>query len=296
VSPRNLARWVVGLARSYSLHGDSQQAAAIAFRVLFSLVPLFALLVSVLDLVLPKKQRDALVHWLVNSVSGSSGLEDSLRRALEHGSATPSLTGLIAVLVLAWGASGMMASIRRAFANIWADAPRRDYVRGKLVDFVLVLSSGLVLVLAFGASIVVQTLSRLGADLGHEAGLSGLAGWFGTGVSLFATLLFVFVCLLGLYRAVPPLESPWSALWPGALVGAACLELATLGYRFYLDHFSNLSGVYGTLGALLGFLLVVYVGAAAMLVGAEIVAARPPRASHESSAARSVARGDRGLQ
>src|SRR5262249_21131764 len=149
-------------------------------RVLFSLVPLAALVVSILDLVLPQKQRDAFVSWIVDSVSGTSGLEDSIRRALAHGSTTPSLTGLIALLVFAWGASGMMSSIRRAFANIWEGAPRRDYVRGKLVDFVLVFSSGLVLVLAFGVSIVVQTLSRLGTDVGHETGLSGLAGWFGT--------------------------------------------------------------------------------------------------------------------
>jgi membrane protein len=271
-----VVRWLVDLARSYGAHGDSQQAAAIAFRVLFSLVPLFALLVSLLDLVLPEEQRNNFVGWIVDTVSGSSGLEQSIRRALAAGSATPSLTGLIALAALAWGASGMMAAIRRAFGVIWGDAQTRPYVRGKAIDLLLVVSTGLVLVIAFAASIVVQAVSRLGADLGKQAGFAGFAGWFGSTVNWLSTLVLVFACLVGLYRTVPPVRPPWRALWPGALAGAVCLELATLGYRFYLDHFKDLSVIYGSLGALLGFLLVVYVGAAAMLLGAEIVVARPP--------------------
>jgi membrane protein len=288
VSTRRLVAWVVGIVRSYGLHGDSQQAAAIAFRVLFSLVPLLALVVSLLDLVLPDEQQNHLVSWLVDTVSGSSGLESSIRRALAGGSTTPSLATAVALAGLAWGATGMMASIRRAFGTIWGDVSSRPFLRGKLLDFLLVLSSGLVLVVAFGASIVVQTVSRLGVDFGNEVGLERFAGWFGSTVGLFTTLALVFACLLALYRSVPPVRPPWKALWPGALVGAACLELATLGYRFYLDHFGDLSVVYGSLGALLGFLLVVYVGAAAMLIGAEIVA-RPPWQSETDQPGRATA-------
>ena len=55
-------------------------------------------------------------------------------------------------------------------------------------------------------------------------------------------------------------------------MGAIGFELTTIAYGWYLTQFSDRS-VYGSLGALLGFLLVVYWGVVAMLLGAEIVAA-----------------------
>ena len=41
---------------------------------------------------------------------------------------------------------------------------------------------------------------------------------------------------------------------------------------WYLTQFGEFSVVYGSLGALLGFLLVIYAGVVAMLVGAELCA------------------------
>ena len=70
--------------RGYSLHGLSQQAAAIAFRVLFSLVPLVALTVSLLDLVLPERLSERLVDWVLGSCSA--------RRSSRRASATYSTT------------------------------------------------------------------------------------------------------------------------------------------------------------------------------------------------------------
>ena len=53
-----------------------QRAAAISYRVLFSLVPFVALLVSVLELVLPETTQESVVSWLV----GVASLPDELAR------------------------------------------------------------------------------------------------------------------------------------------------------------------------------------------------------------------------
>jgi membrane protein len=58
----------------------------------------------------------------------------------------------------------------------------------------------------------------------------------------------------------------------GAAVGAIGFVIATVAYGWYLAQFSEFNVVYGSLGALLGFLLVVYAGVVAMLVGAELCA------------------------
>ena len=151
--------------RGYSGHADSQQAAAIAFRVLFSLVPLAALIVAVVDLVIPEVRRDEVVEWVIDMLAGSTGLEESVRRALEQGTTTASFAGLVALAGLIWAASGMMGAIRRAFHAIWASVVPASYVRGKILDFVVVFGAGLVVIVAFGLGIVVDAVFDAGSDL-----------------------------------------------------------------------------------------------------------------------------------
>jgi membrane protein len=268
----NVRRVVVAAARGYGLHGLGQQSAAIAFRVLFSLVPLVALTVSLLDLVLPERFSERLVDWVVGELLGSPQLEESVGNLLGKGTVTPSVTGLLALAALLWAASSMMGSIRLAFQAIWTAAPRRPYVRAKLVDAALALTVGIVAIAAYGLGIVAQSLAQLGGDLGDALGLTRADDWTGEAFGTVSSFALVFVCLLGLYRVAPPVRPHWTSIAAGAVVAAVGFEVATSLYGWYLTWSGELAAVYGSLAVLLGFLLVVYAGAVTMLVGAEIVA------------------------
>ena len=268
--------------RGYSRHADSQQAAAIAFRVLFSLVPLAALTVAVVDLVIPEEQREEVVEWVIETLSGSTGLEESVRRALAQGTTTASVAGLVALAGLIWAASGMMGAIRRAFHAIWASATPGSYIRGKILDFAVVFGTGIVVIVAFGLGIVVDAVFDAGSDIGAAFGIESTGGWLAAAATSAATLGLIFASFVGLYRLLPTTAPRWEALWPGAAVGAVGFQLATTGYSFYLSRFGELSVVYGSLGALLGFMLVVWAGAIVMLFGAEIVAGWPEQEPRET--------------
>jgi membrane protein len=265
---------LVGAARGYGRHGASQQASAIAFRVLFALVPLTALTVAIADLVLPEGRREEVVEWVIDRLSGSTGLEDSVRRAVSQGSAGASAAGIVALVTLVWAASGMMSAIRRAFQTIWEDVTPRSFARGKAVDLVVVLGTGLVAIVAFGLGIAVNALSEAADRIAETIGVGGV-GLRGTALAAASTLALIFACFAALYRFVSPGAPRWEAVWPGALVGAVGFQAATTVYGTYLARFGDLSVVYGSLGAVLGFLLVVWVGSVAMLVGAEVVAGWP---------------------
>lgn len=267
-----MRRYVRALLSGYGRHALPQFAAAIAYRVLFSLVPLVALVVCVLQLVLPENTRQDVTDWLLGVVPGPKEIDESVERAVSGSALTPSAVGVVALIGLLWGASGMMASIRAAFRVIWESDVRRPYVRGKLLDFSLVLLAGLVVVVAFGATLFVEVVAELGRDV---SGLTGV-GSEGRAAALVAQALASVAVTFGvfavLYRIVPPAPPTFRALWPGALLGAAAFHLATTAYGFYLARFGDFDAVYGSLGAVLGFLVVVYVGALVLLLGAELVA------------------------
>jgi membrane protein len=64
-------------------------------------------------------------------------------------------------------------------------------------------------------------------------------------------------------------------VWPGVLLAAVGYELAKRGFTIYLENFGNYSAVYGSLGAVVIFLVFIYIGAMVFLMGAEFAALWP---------------------
>jgi membrane protein len=91
-----------------------------------------------------------------------------------------------------------------------------------------------------------------------------------------------------LYRTVPPVAPRLGAVWLPALLASIGFHIATAVYALYLARFGNVTALYGPLAAVLGFLLVVYIGVTIILLGAELVAAwpEPPRARVRSTLGR----------
>ncbi len=270
-------------AGGYTRHATSQFAAAVSFRVLFSLVPLVAFVVSIADVLLPDKGRDAVARWLA-SVAPGRALDPSIEHALTSSRVPPTFAGLISLAFLLWAASGMMGSIRIAFRVIWENDRRRKYVQSKLLDFALVVGVGVVAVAAFGATLLTQVLAEIGHDLSQKIG----AGTQGRAVAVASEVLtsgaLTFGVLVGLYRSVPPVAPRYRAIWLPAVLATIGFHLATAVYALYLARFGNVTDVYGPLGAVLGFLLVVQVGVTIILLGAELTAAWPePEGSRRRS-------------
>jgi membrane protein len=258
------------IASSYGADDCSQHAAAIAFRALFALVPLLTLILAVIDLLLPDETRSQVTEWLVETIQAPSQLVQSVDGTL-GGSGASALAAVVSAVGLAWTASGLIA-VRTALSQIW-DAPRESFARGKLRDTGLVLAAGMLALAAFTLSLVAQAISAVGADvrraLGLSAGGDALSVTLNFGAALGATTLGFLV----LYRIGTTRQPRFAALWRGALVGAVGYQVATRIYSEYLKRFGDLSLVYGSAGAILGFLLVLWVGALSFLVGAEVAGA-----------------------
>ena len=207
-------------------------------------------------------------------------LADSVDAAIENAGPPASVMGAVALAGLIWGASGMMASVRSAFRAIWGSEANRPYVRGKLLDLVLVLGAGVLVVTAFGLSLVVQVVTESSSDIAQALGYgeSATAG-LGALAQLGGSLTLAFLAFSLLYRVVPPVPTRFRDVVPGAVMAAVGLQVASAGFSIYLSHFADFDDVYGPLGALLAFLLLVYVAAIVLVAGACVAAAWPETAT-----------------
>ena len=205
-------RAVLGAAGGYTRHATSQLAAAVSYRMLFSLVPLVAFVVSVADILLPDKGRDAVARWLA-SIAPGRALDSSVEHALTSSRVSPTIAGLISLAFLLWAASGMMGSIRIAFRVIWENDLRRTYVQSKLLDFALVVGVGLVAIASFGATLLTQVLAEIGHDLSQKIGAATGGRAVAVAAEVLTSTALTFGVLVGLYRTLPPVAPRFRAIW-----------------------------------------------------------------------------------
>jgi len=72
------------------------------------------------------------------------------------------------------------------------------------------------------------------------------------------------------YYVAPNAETPFVWITPGALVATILWLMTSLGFKIYIDNFSNYTALQGTIGAVIALLLWFYLSGFALLVGAEL--------------------------
>lgn len=271
-----LVRAGSGAWKAYSDAAGSQHAAAISYHVLFSLVPFVALFVAIGELVLSETTQGRVAEWLTEALPLPEGVQEGVENVVADAGPAASLAGIVALLGLLWGASGMMSSIRAAFRAIWADAEGDPYLRGKLLDLALVLASGVIAVSAFGLTVIAQFVASASTEIVAELGVRDDAGAvFGRLAQLGGSLALTFVAFLLLYDVAPPVRRRLRESVSGALVATVGFHIASAGFSLYLAHVADFDDVYGPLGAVLAFVFLVYLTATVLLVGACFAVAWP---------------------
>ncbi|HET7386380.1 MAG TPA: YihY/virulence factor BrkB family protein [Nocardioidaceae bacterium] len=273
-------RWYLLSVRSAREFVDDecpQLAAAISYHVLLSIFPLIILLVSLFGLVVDDRSvRDNVVAGVTTYIPltphGTRSLEQLVTQ-MQGGSAALGIAGVVGLVI---SASGMMTATRRALSAAWDAHSRRNFVRGKLFDLLLVGVAAVVLGVSFGLTVAVR-LARSGSEgaahaLGPLGPLATTAGWL---VGFLVPLLLAFALFSFFFAVVPAVPTQWLRIWPGALVGAVGFQLLKEAFAFYLDHFAHYNAVYGSLGAAAAFIFFVYLSANVFLLGAEVAAEYP---------------------
>ena len=147
--------------RGYNRDNCNQLAAAIAYYVLFSIVPLAIVAVFLFGLVLRDTSlKGDVVDSIVNtlSLSDTDG-RDAVESAINGLQAGGGIAAFIGVAGALWAASAVFGSIRRALNAVWGVYERRPYAQAKLVDFLQIGGLGILFLL----SITITGFVRRGA-------------------------------------------------------------------------------------------------------------------------------------
>jgi membrane protein len=254
----------------------TQYAAAIAYRVLFSLFPLTIALVSIFGLVLQDDElRQKVINELIDLLPVSQSGQGNIQHSIEQIATPLSAIGLISLVALLWGATGMMASIRLGLEAAMKMDRGRPAARAKLVDFVLVAAAGVLVLIVVGLSAFGAFFSKLTERFTEWAGIATPSGLLlRDGVQLVA----IGVTVLLLYRFVPARKLRRRGALAGAILTAVGVWGATKVLAIVFSDYSRYNLIYGSLAGVTTFLFFVYVVAWILLLGAEFAYAwsQPP--------------------
>ena len=261
-----------GLARALEdLFRDRcpQYAAAVAFRVLFSLFPLTILLVSIFGLVLQDDEfRERVVNELLDVLPVSESGRQDVESSIEQIASPFSAIGLVSLIALLWGASGMMASIRVGLEAALKVERGRPAARAKLVDFVLVGASGLLVLTVIAIATLAAFFGRAADYVSDRIGVEVITTPTGALLQDGLQLALLAVMTLLLYRYVPAGRLPRRAALAGAIFTAIGIWGASKLLVLLLD-LVRYNVIYGSLAGVMTFLFFVYVVALILLLGAE---------------------------
>jgi membrane protein len=257
---------VVRLAASgFSTHDMSTYAAALAYRLLFSLFPFIVFLTTLLGFLrmpelfdwlrdqaaylLPEQAMD-LVNTVVTEVQTPQG-------------------GLmsVAVALAIWSASAGVLGTMNALNVVFEVKERRATWKRILVSLVYTLALALMLVIAAAMMI---TGPGLLTWLTHYVRLDSyfieVWTWLRWPVVLFLLTLVVSM----VYYAGPNLKQPFRLITPGAVIAVVAWVAASIAFAVYVQTFAGYNKTYGSMGAVIVLLLYFFLSAAVMLFGAEV--------------------------
>jgi membrane protein len=274
------------VAKEFGEDNITVWAAALTYYGVLSIFPGLLLLVTALKLFgsdTVQKLVDNVKSLAPGSVSDIlSGAATSLQQSQQSSAGILAIVGLLGAL---WSASGYVGVFMKASNDIY-DVPEGRPI-WKTLPIRLALTIVTMVVLVIGAVIVVFTGS-VAEQLGRAIGAGGLAVTVWS-IGKWPVLVILVSLLFALLYWASPNARSGGVRWvtPGGLLAVIIWLAASVGFALYVTNFSSYNKTYGSLAAVIIFLVWLWITNIAILLGAEFDAelqrSRAIQAGHAES-------------
>jgi len=243
-------------------------ASSIAYYTLLSFFPFMLMVLSVLSRVAAGAGNERVVVEVVERALPSNF--DFLSKGVEQLQQTPIPFTIATALITVWASMGVFSALTAAVDHAWATDKPRTYLKHQLTSFVMTVGAGLVFM---GALLVVGA-----AQVAHTGWYASLEGWLPwlfdlRGLVARYSLAPASILATGLiYYYAPNTKVRLRDVWFGAIVAGILWRIALAGFSWYLRSIANFT-VHGQVGAVVAFLVWVFLSAVILLYGVEVTAA-----------------------
>lgn len=260
-------RFLLRLAVRFIEDDGLASAGYLAYVGLMSLLPFIVFVFTLLGLMGQADQGTGIILTMFELMPSEVAvtLQEPVQEVINR-SSSGVLT--ISILVVLWIAGSGVEGFRSALNRAYRIRETRSYWRRRTQSTILVVVlSGLILV-AVACLIVGPVLWQQAEayfDLGYASRGNRFPGLLRFGLGNLAMFLLIAV----FYHLLPNHKPRWGAVYPGAAAVCVMVTGATSLLAYYLEHFSQNSAIYGSLGGVISTMIFFYLLGAIFVIGAE---------------------------
>jgi len=242
-------------------------AAGVVFYAMLAVVPAITALVSMYGLFAKASSINEHLNFLAGVMPGGAYdlISEQIVRIAANSDGKLTFAFILGLGLAVWSANAGVKAIFDALNVVYDEDEKRGFVTLNLVSLCFTFGAVVVVLLAIGSVVILPlVLAYLGFAAEHQAGFLPLLRWP-------ALFVVVMLGLAVLYRFGP---SRRRAKWRWVSVGSLFATLAWLGislaFSWYLSRFADYNATYGSLGAVIGLMMWLWLSTLVVLIGAEL--------------------------
>jgi len=264
----NVVPLVKGTVKEVGADRIPSIAAETAYYFFFSLFPLLLFLTPLLGLV---GNGQELMESMLARLSSTMPADTLalLRRVLQEILTSSGGAGImsIGVLLAGWSGSQIFGSLMDALNIAYDVTETRPWWKKQLLRIGALLVAGGIMLVATFIFLDGERVTRwVAATLGF--GQAGTVAW--TVLQLLLAVCLLIATGVALFKLLPNVQQRWSHVIVASTVTTILWLVATLVFRFYVQHFGSYNKTYGTIGGVIVLLTWMYYSMFVLLVGGEL--------------------------
>jgi membrane protein len=244
------------------------QGAAIAFYTVFSIAPLFILIVSVSGFFMSEAFIEAQINEQLTELVGPD-IAGSLNQYLLDVSLSTGgvFTTIIAIFTAVFGATTVISQLKNTLNTIWNVGEVEihsvwNFLLNRLISFGVILIVSILLIASLLTEVVIGVISGFFIETLPDLNLDLYVALSDVITLLFAVLFFALI-----FKILPDVNARWKDIFIGAVATTMLFLLGKYLISVYLTA-SGINSAYRTAGSLVIFIVWVYYNTQTILLGA----------------------------
>ncbi len=268
MKPRSLWKLLTETFSEWSQDNALRLSAALSYYALFSLAPLFLLIISVAGLVFGEDAARGKISEQIHALAGKQAADAIQSVVQSTGKKSASiLATIIGLVILLFGASGVFGELKSALNIIWGVTLRptrlwSSLIRERFLSFSLVLCIGFLLLVSLVLTAVITIVST------YMSNRLPLPGFVWHTADLLVSFSVITVLFAMIFKILPNVDIGWNDVAIGALGTAFLFTVGKFLIGLYLGK-SSVTSYYGAAGSAVIVLLWVYYSTCILFFGAE---------------------------
>jgi membrane protein len=255
--------------RIYANIGDDRvvaMAASVTFYAILALFPAIAAVVALYGLFSDPRTISSHLESLSAVLPGGAMqvLSDEINRIAAQANSKLGSAFLIGLVTALWSANAGIKSLIDALNIVYKEPEKRNFFRLNAASLIFTLAIIVFVLTALAAMVVLPPVLEYFEISSFAEQMTKICRWP-------AMLVVVMFGLSYLYRYGPSRAEPkWRWITWGSGFAALAWLVVSLLFTWYAAHFGSYNKTYGSLGAIVGFMVWIWLSNIVILLGAEI--------------------------